>query len=101
MAFASAQEGSNTPQGAAMESSISHVGANLAGATISNPAPPAPQIGYNAPAPPPPQYQQPYPPQAAPPPGPSPFDDPPPASDWAVTRDDKIRYDVSFARADS
>lgn len=102
------QEGTHTSAEGKMSQAISHMGANLQG-----PPPPA-QIGYNAPppqpgyaappppqqyAPPPPQppaYQQPYPTQ--PPPGPSPFDAPAGGGDgWAITPDDKARYDEIFA----
>lgn len=96
------QEGTNQPSQSAMADSISHVGANLASTQISQPPP---QIGYSAPPAPPPaappqQYAQPYPPQnnpyaAPPPPGPSPFDAPAPAA-WAITSDDKTRYDEVF-----
>jgi len=96
------QEGTNQPSQSAMADSISHVGANLAATQISQPPP---QIGYSAPPAPPPaappqQYAQPYPPQsnpyaAPPPPGPSPFDAPAPAA-WAITSDDKTRYDEVF-----
>ena len=102
------QEGTHTSAEGKMSQAISHMGANLQG-----PPPPA-QIGYNAPpqqpgyaappppqqyAPPPPQppaYQQPYPPQ--PPPGPSPFDAPAGGGGgWAISTDDKARYDEIFA----
>ena len=112
------QEGSHTPTEGRMTQAIAHVGANLAVA----PPPPQQQIGYNAPPPPPPgppgypqppppmppqTYQQPYP--ERPPPGPSPFDNPapPPGSSpfdepagglgWAVSAEDKARYDEIFA----
>ena len=103
------QEGTHTPQGSAMEQSISHMGANL-----QTPAPP-PQIGYSAPqqqppaqqyaAPPPQQqqqqqqqqYSQPY--AERPAAGPSPFDAPaqPAGNAWVVGPDDKARYDEVFA----
>jgi len=91
------QEGTNQPSQSAMADSISHVGANLASTQISQPPP---QIGYSAPPAPPQQYAQPYPPQnnpyaAPPPPGPSPFDAPAPPA-WAITSDDKTRYDEVF-----
>jgi len=94
------QEGTHTSAGTAVSESLAHLAAA--------PAPPPPQqIGYSAPpaaaVTPPPQFQQNY--QAAPPappaplpPGPSPFDaPPPPTAAWAVSRDDKARYDEVFS----
>jgi EH domain-containing protein 3 len=88
------QEGTNTPQGAAVGAALTHVGGNLA--ALPAPPPPQPQLGYNAP-PSAPTYSQPYP--TNPPPGPSPFDAPAaPAGGvpWAVTPADKARYDEVF-----
>ena len=110
------QEGSHTPTEGRMTQAIMHVGANLAVAP-----PQQQQIGHNAPPPPPPgppgypqpprpmppqTYQQPYPEAAArtlaldnpaPPPGPSPFDEPAGGLGWAVSAEDKARYDEIFA----
>lgn len=75
------QEGTNKSLQPSVNAALTHVGANLS-APAPPPAPPAPQLTYAAPAPPP-SY-----------PSTDPFG--PPATAWAISAEDKARYDDLF-----